>query len=148
MEIRMNALNLVPVEWLMKNITESVDRVDLKGDIRNLFRAKATDPSFGSLLDSIIDDGFTTPICVQAYNDRYIQGNGHHRLAAAILLCLEAIPVYFTDSSDYMCSHITDSLSWRIDPESNRAWQKLICVDILEEEWCNEHGCSVNWCWD
>lgn len=156
MEITMNAVNMVPVEWLMKNLTDSVDRVDICDDLFDLFREKATDSGFGYLIESIIDNGFTTPICVQNYYPgRFTQGNGHHRLAAAILLCLDEIPVYFTDTDDYMCSHVTEGGRRLVDscsPDINMVWRKLIYETLFDAAWCDRHneplaGCFGCW-WD
>ena len=141
MEITMNAVNMVPVEWLMKNLTDSVDGVDIRGDLFDLFRMKATDSTFGYLIESIIDNGFTTPICVQNYYPgRFSQGNGHHRLAVAILLCLDVIPVYFTDTGDYMCSHVTEGDRISYGPDINQAWRKLIYETLFDSAWCDKHN--------
>lgn len=148
MEIQMNAVNMVPVEWLMKNLTDSVDSIDLVDNLFDLFHEKVTDYSFGSLVESILDNGFTTPICVQALYGRFVQGNGHHRFAAAILMCLDEIPVYFTDSSDYMCSHITDGGDdYNYSHRVNAAWRKLFWVHLFDREWCEKHNVEKDDCW-
>ena len=50
---------------------------------------KACDEGFWPLIDSIVEHGITGAI---GWNDGEIT-EGHHRLAAAILLCLDEIPV-------------------------------------------------------
>lgn len=68
--------------------------------IRDIVKGKAGDRTMGPIIDSIIDNGFTSPIELQIINDGmygdgdvYSQGNGHHRLVAAILLGIDVIPV-------------------------------------------------------
>ena len=50
---------------------------------------KAADPGFWRLVEDIERDGITRPIEVRYGEIR----NGHHRLAAAILLALDEVPV-------------------------------------------------------
>lgn len=70
--------------------------------IRDIVWDKVGDWKMGAIIDSIIDNGFTSPIELQIINDGidadpnenvYSQGNGHHRLVAAILLDIDVIPV-------------------------------------------------------
>lgn len=118
------AFAMVSVEWLMKNITTSIDGVNLSDGFARLLSYKLNwhideiygpnclDGYYDDLCDSIMAEGFTTPICVFLDRDYYgnvhfSQGNGHHRLALAILLCLESIPVCFSFDGDYMHSDVT-----------------------------------------
>lgn len=149
MRIKMNQTQMVPVEWLMRHLSGSVDGVDFTHGFDRLIARKAMDMCFGPLVEAILDNGFTVPICVQSINGRFIQGNGHHRLAAAILLCLDEIAVYFTDDPlDFMCSSETEKGALPSTPEVFRVWQKLIACHVLDQPWCDEHDSPRDWCTD
>lgn len=95
----------VPVKMLLQTITHSVDVYDLAGedDWFDMIAQKMWDDSFWALVDTIPEKGFLYPICVQRKEWGWVLGNGHHRLAAAILLGLDNVPVVFSDDGDYMC---------------------------------------------
>lgn len=56
----------------------------------DMLMTKCSDTGFGKLVDSIIEHGFK-PEGAIGWDDCIIT-EGHHRLAAAILLCLDEIP--------------------------------------------------------
>ena len=109
-----DTVEMVSVEWLMQNIHSSVDNCNNSQgriDFHSLMRRKAFDYQMSDLLGTIIHHGFRVPICL--YPDRlgstkWSLGNGHHRMAAAILLCLDEIPVYWS-SGEFMSCHATDT---------------------------------------
>ena len=71
-----------------------------------LMRSKADDSGFGALLDAILANGFDfdSPIGWQP-SQGYIS-EGHHRLTAAILLCLDEVPTSHWGGGDgSVCAH-------------------------------------------
>ena len=125
-EITHEMTRMVPVSTIMQNLTKSVDVDvwDYEDDlITNILKEKTPDESFWALCDAIPKEGFNMPICIKTTDeyDGWTQGNGHHRLAAAILLTLDEIPVIFsTYYNEYMLS---DSTEGRID------------ITFTESEW-------------
>lgn len=108
-----DTVEMVSVEWLLNNIHYSVDSLnDDSGhiDFEYMLRDKATDYSFPGLVHTIWERGFRVPICLypNPYGADWALGNGHHRLSAAILLCLDQIPVYWSEH-DYMSDDHTDT---------------------------------------
>jgi hypothetical protein len=55
----------------------------------DVIRVKSGDSGFGHLIDSILEEGFHGSAV--GWNECYIS-EGHHRIVAAILLCLDEIP--------------------------------------------------------
>lgn len=118
-QMQVGTVEMVDVEWIMQNATDSVDGFsDYDGvgvDYDELVRNKATDYSFGNLIATILDRGFRVPIVlVRNFHgdpESVVHGNGHHRMAAAILLCLSEIPVYWADgkTEGYMVPGVSDS---------------------------------------
>jgi len=122
--MRAGTVEMVSVEWIMQNTTDSVDGFGsfdndtqtASVDYEYLVSNKATDGGFGDLVGTILEKGFRVPIVlVKNYCDTgsqqeaLVHGNGHHRMAAAILLCLEEIPVYWSKGKQYMCSAKSDT---------------------------------------
>jgi hypothetical protein len=125
----------VPVEWLLKNVTDTVE-FDLSK--YNRFGAAGWqavidskhwdfeyDNGNGDFLSDVLERGIQRPVCIivdydGTYSHRDVDevpvpgqphftlGNGHHRVAAAVLLALDTIPCYFAFDRDYMHSPITD----------------------------------------
>lgn len=121
-EMKHGTVEMVSVEWIMQNTTDSIDGFGATDeehrpyvDYGYLVRSKATDHCFGDLVGTIMERGFRVPIVlVQNYyaEGDLMHGNGHHRMAAAILLGIDEIPVYWNDarkSRGYMCSDRTDT---------------------------------------
>ena len=122
-EMRTGHVEMVSVEWLLNNIVYSVDGFDSYDendnkavDFEGMISYKASDGHIGALTNTIVKHGFQVPICL--YNpfgdERIGLGNGHHRLAIAILLVLDQIPVYWSDG-DYMSTHATDTKEFDYD---------------------------------
>jgi hypothetical protein len=111
-----------PVEEILQTITGSLDmyafigyegkhtealpgeslRQVLTDDGRTVFwqgmmEHKCSDPGFGLLVESIQRDGWLAPIGWDP--ELCYLSNGHHRMAAAILLGLDAIPTTVTDAT-------------------------------------------------
>lgn len=84
-------LTEVPLLWLMRNITHSCDGFDLDTfeGWQDMFLAKCSDTGFGHLVESIMERGFL-PGGAIGFDDGEIT-EGHHRLCAAILLCLDTV---------------------------------------------------------
>lgn len=117
------ALATVSVEWLLKNLEYSIDLGEMDFEylladkldwhIDESFGENCLSPYYSKLLDMILTLGFTKPICVYLQEElgtgrtMFAQGNGHHRLAIAILLGLNEIPVVFSFDGEYMQSDIT-----------------------------------------
>jgi hypothetical protein len=115
----------VSVEWILKNVTYSVDGYNrcsehdiygyqcLSTCVSEIDWQKMIDYKFWDtdleMMYSILSDGIRKPICLRHSGDnRWTQGNGHHRLATAILAGLDSIPVVFSFDSEYMMDWITD----------------------------------------
>lgn len=115
----------VSVEWILKNVTYSVDGFnrcadhDYYGyrcdsdcssemDWQMMIEDKFWDTNLQMML-SIMESGIRNPICLRNYHasGRWEQGNGHHRLAMAILTGMESVPVVFSFEHEYMMSWIT-----------------------------------------
>lgn len=97
----MNEINMVSLEGYMQLLTDSADVSggELEDLILDIMIEKINDPTMGALIDSLMKYGFTVPIELQIVDDPYIgtqysQGNGHHRLVAAILLGMDRIAIY------------------------------------------------------
>lgn len=112
MELEMYAVNDIPVVELLKNIDYSVDMFSMKTeqDWLEMMKFKSYDWSFWALCDEIPTRGFLAPIGIQVKpNGKWVLGNGHHRVAAAILLCLDSVKAYVS---------LDDAMNWRrTDPE-------------------------------
>lgn len=96
---------MVSVEWLLQNITGSVD-FGKRFDFAAMLNSKLADYQVPALLEDILEHGFTNPIVIETDGESFIHGNGHHRLALAIALCLDEIPVVFTN--DWEENHGSD----------------------------------------
>lgn len=59
-----------------------------------MIKRKSADSGMGHLIDSIIDNGFVETNAIPIINGRIQEG--HHRLVAAILLCLDTVPVHLS----------------------------------------------------
>ena len=124
----------VSVEWLLKNVTDTVeydlqkyDRYGASGWER-VIDGKQWDFEYdngtGEFLSDVLERGIQRPVCIivdydGVYSHRDVDevpvpgqphftlGNGHHRVAVAILLALDTIPCLFAFDRDYMHSAIT-----------------------------------------
>ena len=117
----------VSVEWLLANIDVSLDGYNINDsiDFAKMVNHKGKDDQFPILVNRIEQEGFTVPICLNRAHDTaetITLGNGHHRMTAAILMCLDTIKVFWavgtrfndslrrdvTDAEDYAHSDFTD----------------------------------------
>lgn len=106
-------VEMVSVEWLMNNLTHSVDGYSYDGGLNyeGMIKNKGGDCHFGNILHTITTVGFRVPIVVDLVysgSGTLTLGNGHHRMTAAILLVLESIPVYWAENN-YMSSDKSDT---------------------------------------
>lgn len=122
-----NTVTNVSVEWILKNVSSSIDgftqcsqcgdiyscncgidiptEVDWNGMIESKF-GECTD----KFIDSVMAEGFHKPICLVWRGEQWCHGNGHHRMALAILLAMDEIPVVFSfQHHEYMMSWATHS---------------------------------------
>lgn len=105
-------VEMVSVEWIIQNTKYSVDGFSQYGelDYEAMLQDKCLDECFGRVVNSILTNGFRVPIVlVENYCGRGLtHGNGHHRMCAALLLGLDEIPVYWSES-DYMAIDHSDT---------------------------------------
>lgn len=118
-------VEMVSVEWIMQNLYHSVDGFteDAGGvDFAEMIHEKACDRGFGDLCYTIATKGFRVPIVIDKTweENGLTQGNGHHRLSAAILMVLDEIPVYWSEG-DYMSSRHSDTE----EPLTDTEWSGL-----------------------
>ena len=121
----------VSVEWILKNVATSIDLGSRctqcgKGegycshnvpevDWEQMIWSKVmwngeVSGHYADMAQEFIDDGgMSDPLCLTWTGEHWMQGNGHHRLSLAILLCMESVPVVFSlTRSEYMMSWMTD----------------------------------------
>lgn len=100
------------VTEVLKKVTLSIDYGEFDGSPSMwayMLASKGGDVQTPALLEKILEEGFTDPICIwrDSYG-AYGVGNGHHRLTCAILLGMDEIPVlisqepeeYYPDASE------------------------------------------------
>lgn len=112
----MSDVTWMKVTDILQNVTGSCDYLDhddmeSDDDVRTEFwlemlRTKCNDTGFGHLVESIMRDGFN-PEGAITWRKGYIY-EGHHRIAAAILLCLDEIPV----ADEYMELKVYKDRGW------------------------------------
>ena len=125
-EMIVGTVEMVSPAWIMQNATNSVDGFR-DGDSVNyekMIDTKANDYGFGNLVATILSEGFRIPIVLDlSYSGEgtITHGNGHHRMAAALLLCLDEIPVYWAEG-DYMSSHISSPEGSDSKPKPVKGW--------------------------
>lgn len=83
-------------------VTESADFGEFEGSSSMwayIFASKGGDAWTPALIERILEEGFTDPICIyRTETGGWGLGNGHHRLVAAVLLGLDEIPVLVSDT--------------------------------------------------
>lgn len=121
-------ITYVPVEWILKNLTGSVDVEEPGHLIVDIVEMKVRDCA--TILCNIEKYGFIYPIVIQTdrMGSHFTMGNGHHRLTAAIFLYLDTIPVYFSTSEDYMC------YKYSTGAELNSSLEDIPYIEELLEE--------------
>ena len=93
-----NLIIEVPLQFLMDNVVTSCDFDDMTQGYAwtDIIRSKSSDSGFGHLVDSILERGLlrNSPIGI-SWDDWNEEGlritEGHHRLTAAILLCMDTV---------------------------------------------------------
>lgn len=109
------------VASILNCVTESADFPEFDGSASSwayLIASKSGDLYTPVLAQKIIDEGFTTPICIyrNSYGG-YGLGNGHHRFVCALLLGLDEIPVLYTDTDEYYPDASDGADIWENDEE-------------------------------
>lgn len=106
-------IRYLTLSQIQAEVTRSVDFGDMSTteDWLDMMVTKANDSGFGHLVDSIIDIGFDDREGVHI--DDGCIWEGHHRLVAAILLCLDKVPVTDRYTRDY---HGILAHDWHPDP--------------------------------
>lgn len=97
-------IKMVAVAEILRRVTDTADCYAVgrgPGEWLHMIASKMADSQTPAIIRAIEDNGFTDPICIEDdydYNNNRIWrlGNGHHRLAIAILLGLDEIPVDFS----------------------------------------------------
>lgn len=81
----------VSVEWLMNRATSSCDTYELDTfeGWRMMLANKCADTGFGHLVESIMQRGFMPEGAIGFLDGEITEG--HHRLCAAVLLCLDTV---------------------------------------------------------
>jgi hypothetical protein len=96
--------------WMSEEFTDD-DRTTFW---QRMIAQKSADRAFGELVRSIQERGWTSSICWR--EDEHYIGNGHHRLAAAILLCEEYVPTSYFGS---IWSERDGEMGWDDEDESD-----------------------------
>jgi hypothetical protein len=96
---RDDTIETVSVPWILDHLTDAVDVPNYDEYFIVRLVISKLDFALCQLIDCVLDQGLTVPIalCWDRKNDKLILGNGHHRFVLALLLCLDEIPVYWTD---------------------------------------------------
>lgn len=93
-----DTVRMTPISEIVATIESSCDFGYVSDyDSREVFwehwlRNKAMDTGFGYLIDSLLANGFSPEGAVSWCSDEKAVNEGHHRIAAAILLCVDEIP--------------------------------------------------------
>ena len=128
-------VEMVSVEWILKNVNRSVDFGLLNAEVysstwADVVEYKGADLQMSSIIWNIMTFGFRVPIVLDLgkHHSSITLGNGHHRLTAAILMVLDEIPVYWADN-DYMSVEYSDCHEL-IDPTDDE-WHESSLEDLL-----------------
>lgn len=93
-------MKMVSVAEILKKVTCTADCYFVGEGPHEWFRliqSKMYDRQTPAIIRAIQNDGFNVPICIEVMpGNVWRLGNGHHRLAIAILLGLDFIPVDFS----------------------------------------------------
>ena len=75
----------------------STDYSDSRDWVAECLRYKTKDLEFPGILASILEHGLTLPLNAVRWGDDVVMGNGHHRLAAALLCGIETMTIVVSD---------------------------------------------------
>lgn len=93
-------MRLVPVTEILQKVYETADEYYPEAGAREwlrMIKEKTFDPQTPAIIRAIERIGFIDPICIEDHGSLgWYLGNGHHRLAIAILLGLDEILVDFS----------------------------------------------------
>lgn len=103
-------------EWMIADIlstvTESADFPEFDGTPSMwayLIASKGGDFHTPELIERIAAEGFLYPICIYRSNlGAYGLGNGHHRFVAALLLGMDSIQVFMSDTPEEYYPNASD----------------------------------------
>lgn len=116
-------IKMVAVTEILTRVASTADGYSVQDGAHEWFRLmwnKLRDSQTPAIIRAIEEQGFTDPICIEEdYGNTWRLGNGHHRLAIAILLGLDEIPVDF--SSWMSASSLAHSDNIR------KAWKEADC---------------------
>lgn len=96
-------------------------------DWGTLLEYKREDPNYEDVRDSIRDRGWARPVCAQFDGTRYVFGDGHHRLAAAVELGLTHIPVQlmkYSFSSPYTAADAHNTWFYDTPIQRENGWHE------------------------
>lgn len=86
------------VYWAIEQIvTRSSSDRSFYRSWEHLLDEKRDDPHYPDVLESIRQNGFIRPLNADIAHEELRLSDGHHRLAAAIELGMEAVPVYIAE---------------------------------------------------
>jgi ParB-like nuclease family protein len=93
-----SGVKMMSVAELLRKLKESADCYNLESTQGwfYMLESKLADPQTPSIIRAIEEFGFLDPICITKEYAGWKLGNGHHRLAIAIMLGLDEIPVDFS----------------------------------------------------
>jgi hypothetical protein len=93
-------MKMVAISEILTKVKDTADGYYVGDGSYEWFRligSKMQDVQTPAIIRAIDDEGFNVPICIEVLEDDYWKlGNGHHRLAIAILLGFDEIPVDFS----------------------------------------------------
>lgn len=120
-------MSMMLVSDILRKATNSLDMggIGTADGWWRILANKVSHAHFDNIVESIQNDGFTMPIVlVERDADEYTIGNGHHRLCAAILLGINAIPVVITEG-DYWAFEDSHDEEWNPGERSFDTWGLL-----------------------
>src|SRR5882757_6826079 len=94
----------LPIEWVLRHLEEAGDFgliSDYDSDLHfwaTIIQSKAIDIGFLGMVDSLLTHGWKEALLMDVSyfeaNPYLSISNGHHRLTAAILLCMDEVPMW------------------------------------------------------
>ncbi len=122
-------MKMVSVTEILSKVTDTADYYHVGRGPHEWFRLisnKMADPQTPAIIRAIETQGFTAPICIEVRGENnWHLGNGHHRMAIAILTGMDAVPVDF--SSWYSAASEADAESVEDDYREDD-WETAIWI--------------------